>query len=100
MLSGIVVNNGIVMVDYVERLRRQGLNRIEALVAGASTRLRPILITSFTTILGVVPMVFSRTEGSEMRIPLGLTLGAGLLSSTLLTLFIIPILYSLFSRDR
>lgn len=98
MLSGIVVNNGIVMVDYVERLRRAGKKSTEALVMGASTRLRPILITSFTTVLGVLPMILSKTEGSEMRIPLGLTLGTGLLSSTILTLFVIPILYSLFSR--
>ncbi|MEW6456052.1 MAG: efflux RND transporter permease subunit [Acidobacteriota bacterium] len=99
MLAGIAVNNGIVMIDYINRLRRSGMKKFDAIVHGASVRLRPILITSFTTILGTVPMVFSRSEGSEMRVPLGLTIGSGLLTTTLLTLFILPIVYDLFTRE-
>lgn len=100
MLSGIAVNNGIVMIDFINRLRREGVSKFEAIVKGASIRLRPVLITSLTTIIGVLPMVFSRSEGSEMRVALGLTLFSGLLTATLLTLFVIPVIYSLVTKEK
>ena len=96
MLAGIAVNNGIVMIDYVNQLRRRGLSRHEAILEGCSVRLRPILITSFTTILGVLPMVLSRSQGAEMRSPMAVAIMGGLLASTFLTLFVIPLFYDLF----
>lgn len=100
MLSGIAVNNGIVMIDFINRLRREGVPKFEAIVKGASIRLRPVLITSLTTIIGVMPMIFSRSEGSEMRVPLGLTLFSGLLAATFLTLFVIPVIYSFVTKEK
>lgn len=100
MLSGIAVNNGIVMIDFINRLRREGIAKFEAIVKGASVRLRPVLITSLTTIIGVTPMIFSRSEGSEMRVSLGLTLFSGLLTATFLTLFVIPVIYSLVTKEK
>ncbi|MGQ9571525.1 MAG: efflux RND transporter permease subunit, partial [Thermodesulfovibrionales bacterium] len=100
MLSGIAVNNGIVMIDFINRLRNEGMSKFEAIVKGASTRLRPVLITSLTTIFGVLPMIFTRSEGAEMRVPLGLTLGAGLLTATILTLFVVPTIYSLMTKEK
>lgn len=95
ILAGIVVNNGIVMIDYVNRLRRKGLGRDEAILEGASVRLRPILITAVTTILGMLPMALSRSEGAEMRSPMAIAVIGGLLCSTILTLIVVPILYSI-----
>ncbi len=100
ILAGIAVNNGIVMIDYINQLREAGMEPFEALIKGATTRLRPILITAFSTIFGMLPMVFTRTEGAAMRIPLGLTIVGGLTVATLLTLFIIPIIYSIFNKIR
>ncbi|MFH1423107.1 MAG: efflux RND transporter permease subunit, partial [Planctomycetota bacterium] len=99
ILGGIVVNNAIVMIDYINSLiREKKMSRHEAIIEGAAIRLRPILITSLTTVLGILPMGFSRSEGSEMRNPLGIAVGVGLLFSTFLTLFIIPAIYSLIGR--
>ncbi len=95
MLVGIVVNNAIVMIDYINRLKRKGIEKHQALIQGAATRLRPILITSSTTILAIFPMVFSRTTGSEMRSSLAVAVSFGLLFSTFLTLFVIPVVYSI-----
>ncbi len=95
ILAGVVVNNGIVMIDYVNQLRKKGMEKHQALVEGASTRLRPIFITAFSTILGVIPMVFSRSEGWEMRAPMGVTIAGGLFVATFLTLFVVPALYSI-----
>ena len=95
MLAGIVVNNGIVLLSYVNQLEAQGLEKYEALVQAASVRLRPILITSLTTIMGVLPMALSRSQGSEMRAPIGIAVGFGLLFSTLLTLIVVPVLDSI-----
>ncbi len=100
ILAGIAVNNGIVMVDYINQLRRGGMDDFEALIKGATTRLRPVLITATSTIFGMLPMVFTTSEGAEMRIPLGLTIVGGLTVATFLTLFIIPIIYSLFNKIR
>jgi HAE1 family hydrophobic/amphiphilic exporter-1 len=102
MLGGIVVNNSIILVDYTNTLRKKGIPRQDAVIEGGTTRLRPILMTALTTILGLVPLAISFGEGSEIRAPLAITVIGGLTSSTLLTLFIIPILYSSFEdwRDR
>ena len=93
ILVGIVVTNGIVLIDYVNRLRGKGAQKHEALIRGASVRLRPIIINALATAMGVIPMIFSKTEGAEMMKPLAVTVGCGLLVSTLLTLFIVPIIY-------
>jgi HAE1 family hydrophobic/amphiphilic exporter-1 len=95
MLAGIVVNNAIVLIDYVNQLRRRGMDKFTALVQGGTTRLRPILITSLTTVLGMVPMALSRQEGSEMMRPMAIAVIGGLFASTVLTLVIIPVVYSL-----
>ncbi len=93
ILMGIVVNNAIVMVDFINQLRAGGMDLRTAVIRGASMRLRPILITSLTTILGMVPMAISRTSGSEMRGPMGVAIASGLLFGMILTLFIIPCAY-------
>jgi HAE1 family hydrophobic/amphiphilic exporter-1 len=93
ILMGIVVNNAIVMVDFINQLRAEGKDMRTAVVQGASVRLRPILITSLTTILGMVPMAISRTTGSEMRGPIGVAIASGLLFGMILTLFVIPCVY-------
>ena len=95
MLAGIVVNNGIVLIDRVNQLRKRGVEQHEALIQAGATRLRPILITSGTTILGMIPMALSTSEGAEMRGPIALTVIGGLLTATLLTLVIIPVVYSI-----
>ena len=94
ILMGIVVNNGIVMIDYINRLRREGMERIEAIVKAASVRLRPILITSITTICGMLPMALSTGEGSEMRSPMAVAVASGLLFAMVFTLFVVPAAYS------
>ena len=94
MLAGIVVNNAIVLIDYINQLRREGVARNEAIVRGGRTRLRPILMTTLTTILAMVPMALGLGEGSEMRAPMAITIIGGLTSSTFLTLVIVPIFYT------
>jgi HAE1 family hydrophobic/amphiphilic exporter-1 len=98
LLGGIAVNNGIVMIDYINQLRRGGLDGREAIVQGAVTRLRAVLLTALTTILGMMPMALSRSEGAEFRAPMAITVVGGLTATTFLTLFIIPIIYSLFEK--
>ena len=98
ILCGIVVNNGIVMIDFVNHLRREGLSVKDALVRAGETRVRPVLITAGTTIMGMLPMALSRSEGSELRAPMSLTVIGGLLSATVLTLVVVPIAY--FYIDR
>lgn len=98
ILTGIVVNNAIVMIDYINRLKKRGIEFGEAIVEGAAVRVRPILVTAITTILGMLPMALSHTEGAEMRSPMAVAVASGLLFSTFLTLFIIPIVYSIVNR--
>jgi len=98
MLGGIAVNNGIVMVDYINQLKRRGVEKKEAILQACTVRLRPVLITALTTILGMLPMALSTSQGSEMRAPMAITVVGGLIATTLLTLFVIPIMYSLFDR--
>ncbi|MCK5057602.1 MAG: efflux RND transporter permease subunit [Candidatus Aminicenantes bacterium] len=100
MLGGIVVNNGIVMVDYINQLIRGGKDKYEAVVKGAVTRMRPIIITALSTMMGMLPMAISTSEGSEMRSPMAIALIGGLFASTFLTLFIVPILYTYFSKIK
>ena len=95
VLAGVVVNNAIVLVDTINRLRDGGMSRIAAIHEGARLRLRPILITTLTTVLGLLPLSLGLGEGSEVQQPLALTVIAGLSSSTLLTLVVIPVVYSL-----
>jgi len=96
-LIGIVVNNAIVLVDYINARRREGVPIQEAVIDAALIRIRPILMTSLTTILGLIPMALAIGEGSEITAPIAVTLIGGLVTSTFLTLFVIPILYCLIS---
>jgi HAE1 family hydrophobic/amphiphilic exporter-1 len=95
MLAGIVVNNAIVLVDYINVLRRRGMERAEAVVTAGSVRLRPILMTTATTTLGLLPMAVGLGDGAELRTPMAIAVISGLVVSTLLTLYVIPVLYSL-----
>jgi HAE1 family hydrophobic/amphiphilic exporter-1 len=96
ILVGVVVNHGIVLIDQVQGLRRAGASREEALTEAARTRLRPILMTSLTTIGGLIPMAIGGTEsvGIDYR-PLGRVVIGGMVSSTLLTLIVVPLFYTL-----
>lgn len=101
VLAGIVVNSAIVLVDYINQLRARGMKKVDAIVQAGSVRFRPILMTTTTTVLGLIPMVMSSGEGAEIRGPMAITVMAGLMSSTVLTLFIIPIVYNFFGgRDK
>lgn len=100
MLSGIIVNNGIVLVDYINQLREQGMNKLDAIVEAGQTRLRPILMTAITTILGLVPMVVSSDSGSDMVRPMAIVTIGGLIYGTLLTLFVVPCIYAILNRKK
>jgi HAE1 family hydrophobic/amphiphilic exporter-1 len=95
MLMGLVTKNGILLVDYANTLRAKGLARTEALVQAGATRLRPILMTTFAMIFGMVPVAFALGEGSEFRSPMGQAVIGGLITSTLLTLFVVPVVYAM-----
>ena len=100
-LGGTVVNNAIVMVDYINLLRKEeNLALVDAIFKGSQSRLRPILMTTMTTLVGVLPMAFAHGNGSEVYAPLGQAIFGGLLSSTLITLFIIPSLYEVIEKRR
>ncbi|MDR1591849.1 MAG: efflux RND transporter permease subunit [Prevotellaceae bacterium] len=98
LLVGIVVKNGIVLVDYINLMRDRGYELNEAIALSGQSRLRPVLMTSLTTLLGMVPMALSTAEGSEMWQPLGVVVIGGLLFSTVITLVIVPVLYAIVSR--
>ena len=98
MLVGIVVKNGIVLVDYINLMRDRGYELNEAIQLSGQSRLRPVLMTAFTTLLGMVPMAVSNGEGSEMWRPLGIVVIGGLLVSTLVTLIVVPVMYGIMSR--
>ncbi|MBV6418620.1 MAG: Nickel and cobalt resistance protein CnrA [Steroidobacteraceae bacterium] len=100
LLAGIVVNNAIVLLDAVNQARDRGLSRHEALLLAGRTRLRPILITSWSTILGLIPMAIGLGEGAEVRRPMAITVIGGMLVATVLTLIVIPVLYTLLDRRR
>ncbi len=100
MLAGIVVNNAIVLVDLINQLRAGGMEKIAAIREAGRARLRPILMTTLTTVLGLLPMALGFGEGAEIRTPMAITVIGGLLVSTVLTLVVIPVVYSLLDRKR
>ena len=95
MLIGIAVNNSIVLIDYINQLRRRGVEKTNAIIEAGVTRLRPILMSSSTTILALMPLSILKGDGSEIFAPISITLLGGLITSTFLTLLIIPAWYSL-----
>ena len=100
MLAGIVVNNAIVLVDLINQLQAKGKEKIDAIIEAGNARLRPILMTTLTTALGLLPMAIGFGEGSEVRTPMAITVIGGLLVSTLLTLVVIPVVYSALDRKK
>ncbi|MBR5028570.1 MAG: efflux RND transporter permease subunit, partial [Bacteroidales bacterium] len=98
LLIGIVVKNGIVLVDYINLMRERGVALYEAIALSGQSRLRPVMMTAFTTILGMIPMATSNSEGSEMWTTMGLVVIGGLLVSTFVTLIVVPVLYGIFNR--
>ena len=100
ILSGIIVNNAIVLVDYIGQLQDRGMHKLEAIKTAAQVRWRPILMTSITTVLGLLPMALDFNEGFEIRIPLALTLIGGLIFGTFLTLIFIPLVYNWVVREK
>ncbi len=100
ILAGIVVNNGIVLIDHINQLRMSGMVKYEAILQGGMDRLRPVLITALTTIGGMLPMAISSGEGSELKSPMALTVIGGLISATFLTLIVIPIIYSVVAKRK
>lgn len=100
MLAGIIVNNGIVMVDYINQLRREGMEKREAMIEAGKTRLRPILMTALTTILSMSTMALGLGDGSEMMQPMAIVTVGGLVYGTLLTLIVVPCIYDLFTSNK
>ncbi len=100
MLMGIVVNNAIVLVSYIHILRARGFSMYEAVTVGGRERLRPVLMTTITTLVGLLPLALSRGEGSETWQPLGITMIGGLTVSTLITMFFVPTMYAIFHRKQ
>jgi HAE1 family hydrophobic/amphiphilic exporter-1 len=100
MLAGIVVNNAIVLVDLINQLQASGVEKMAAIVEAGTARLRPILMTTLTTALGLLPMAIGVGEGAEVRTPMAITVIGGLLVSTMLTLVVIPVVYSLMDRKK
>lgn len=98
LLAGIVVNNAIVLIDYINTLRRRGIPRDKAVETAGSVRLRPILMTTATTVLGLLPMALGFGDGAELRSPMAVTVISGLVASTVLTLLIVPSVYVLFDK--
>ena len=100
MLAGIIVNNGIVIVDYMNQLIAQGMEKHEAILQAGKTRLRPVLMTALTTILGLLPMVFGTDMGAAMGKPMAIVTVGGLLYGTLLTLLVVPCIYDLMNHRK
>lgn len=100
MLAGIIVNNGIVLVDYINQLRRGGMDKKEAIIEAGQTRLRPILMTALTTIISMSTMAVGIGSGSEMMQPMAIVTVGGLIYGTLLTLFVVPCIYDAFFRNK
>ena len=101
MLAGVIVNNGIVFVDYVNQLRAEGMEQRAALVETGRTRLRPILMTALTTVLGLSTLALGTGSGADMLQPMAVVTIGGLIYATLMTLFVVPVMYDLMHRkDR
>ena len=98
LLIGIVVKNGIVLIDYINLMRERGVELNEAIALSGQSRLRPVMMTAFTTILGMIPMSLSRSEGSELWTTMGVVVIGGLLVSTIITLVVVPVLYGWMER--
>jgi len=100
MLTGIIVNNGIVLVEYINQLRQEGKERREAIIEAGKTRMRPILMTSFTTILGLIHMALSQNVGTSLMRPVAVVCIGGLLYATLMTLYVVPCIYDLLNKKE
>lgn len=100
MLAGIIVNNGIVLVDYINQLRENGMDKKEAIMIAGRTRLRPVLMTALTTILAMSTMLFSTDMGADMSKPMAIVIVCGLVYGTLLTLYVVPCIYDIFNREK
>ena len=100
MLAGIIVNNGIVLVDYINQLRERGMEKREAILEAGRTRLRPVLMTALTTIFGLMAMAFSTGMGADLSRPMALVTIGGLTYGTVLTLLVIPCIYDIFHPDK
>ena len=100
MLVGLITKHGIPIVEFANQLRERGMNKVEAVIETASLRLRPILMTTAAMVLGAVPLALATGAGAESRSPIGWVIVGGLLLGTLLTLFVIPVAYTLLTRDR
>ena len=98
MLAGIVVNNAIVLIDKINQLRIAGADKLDAIISAGQLRLRPILMTTMTTTLGMIPLAMGLGEGAEIRAPMAITVIGGLLASTFLTLIVIPVMYQILDR--
>ena len=100
MLAGIIVNNGIVFIDYTNQLRQEGRSKTEALVETGRTRMRPILMTALTTILAMSTMALGFGDGSDMVQPMAIVTIGGMIYGTCLTLFVVPVIYDIFNRKE
>jgi HAE1 family hydrophobic/amphiphilic exporter-1 len=100
LLAGIVVNNAIVLIDFINQLRERGMEKLEAIVEAGRSRLRPILMTTLTTVLGLLPLALGFGEGAEVRAPMAITVIGGLTVSTMLTLVVIPVMYAVMDRKN
>ena len=95
-----MVNNAIVLIDYINQLRRKGMAKLEAIQEAGQARLRPILMTTLTTVVGLLPLALGLGEGAEVRAPMAITVIGGLLVSTVLTLVVIPVVYAVVDRKN
>ena len=100
MLAGLIVNNGIVLIDYINQARRAGMSKHEAVIDAGKTRVRPILMTALTTILAMSTSAVGFGDGSEMMKPMAITIIGGLVYGTILTLIVIPCIYDAFNREK
>jgi HAE1 family hydrophobic/amphiphilic exporter-1 len=100
MLSGLIVNNGIVLIDYINQARRAGMSKTDAIIDAGRTRMRPILMTALTTILAMLTSAIGIGDGSEMMRPMAITIIGGLVYGTVLTLIVIPCIYDAFNREK
>jgi len=100
MLIGLMAKNGILIVEFANQLREQGYNVREAVIEAATVRLRPILMTVLSTVLGAVPLVLSSGAGAASRFSIGIVIIGGFMAASILTLFLTPVLYDLLQSDR
>jgi HAE1 family hydrophobic/amphiphilic exporter-1 len=100
ILAGIVDNDAVVKIDFINQMRRQGMSVREAILAAGHARLRPILMTTITTLLGVLPMALAAGRGAELRAPLAVSIFGGLFSATAMTLIVLPVIYEMVENAR